>query len=147
MFYELNDELIVFWNLGQTSENKSQINREKNGRNELSPVTFKIWFVQKDWDISGTITEMSKERIDEKTTEVDKSFRIWKKFLGTSKCSGKRLSFLRYIRYLIISRKQHEISKMNWYENAKVHGLSMDRLIRNVLPLDSGTIENVFVHS
>ena len=29
MFYELNDELIVFWNLGETSENKSQINREK----------------------------------------------------------------------------------------------------------------------
>ena len=76
MFYELNDELIVFWNLGQTSENKSQINREKNGRNKLSPVTFKIWFVQKDRDISGTITEMSKKRIDEKTAEADKSFRI-----------------------------------------------------------------------
>ena len=72
MFYELNDELIVFWNLGQTSENKSQ--REKNGRNELSPVTFKIWFVQKDWNINGTITEMSKKRIiDEKTAKIDKS--------------------------------------------------------------------------
>ena len=74
MFYELNDELIVFWNFGQTSENKSQIKREKNGRNELSSVTFKSWFIQKEWNIGGTIREMSKKRIiDEKIAEIDKS--------------------------------------------------------------------------
>jgi len=72
LFYELNDELIVFWNLGQTSENKSQ--REKNGRNELPSVTFKIWFIQKEWTIGGNITEMPKKRfIDEKTAKIDKS--------------------------------------------------------------------------
>ena len=80
-----------------------------------------------------------------KLPRLTKVFEFEKSFLVPQSVQVNVYHF--YIRYLIISRKQHEISKMNWYENAKVHGLSMDRLIRNVLPLDSGTIENVFVHS
>ena len=112
MFYELNDALIVFWNLGQTSETKSRINREKNGRKEQSSIAFKIWIVQKGGDISRDFTKMPKKRINEKTATADKSIRIRKKFLSASKRSGK-YPLKASMKYQTFLRKQHGILKMN----------------------------------
>ena len=62
---------------------------------------------------------MPKKRIDEKTAKhakIDKSIRIRKKFLGTSKCSGmyeSNSTAVDFSDYLNIFRKQREISKRN----------------------------------
>ena len=81
MFYELNDELIVFWNLGETSENKSQINREKMDETNCLQSPSKSGSFKKTGISAGLSQKCRKRGSMRKLPRLTKVFEFEKSFL------------------------------------------------------------------
>ena len=81
MFYELNDELIVFWNLGQTSETKSRINREKMDEKNNLQSPSKSGSFRKGVISSGISQRCRKKGSMRKLPRLTKVFEFEKSFL------------------------------------------------------------------